>query len=101
MSQCATIHVYESDGEPEVTSHSIYKFHLDQLENDIKNWGVEPEHMDRLARITRDIAHDYANLKLLTHVETFENYFERWGVDSYLFHDLFCLSMRVVMGEQI
>lgn len=97
MSTYGTIHVTESDGEPEVSSgDSYYKFELEELFRETEQWGVEPEHMDRLTLIARDISIDKANLALAEEAERFALYFEQWGVDSMYFHSLWTQAMNQI-----
>ena len=44
------------------------------------NDGVEPEHMDRLIRIAQ---------RININVDQYEYYFERWGVSTLLFMELY------------
>lgn len=54
---------------------------METLWNDIQEYGVEPEHMDRLARYARDLG--------VPGVQDFEDYFEQWGVSSDMFESMY------------
>lgn len=59
---------------------------MEKLWNDIQEYGVEPEHMDRLGIHARELG--------VAGVREYQDYFERWGVCSYIFETMYTRCMN-------
>lgn len=59
---------------------------MEQLWEDVQQYGVEPEHMDRLGI--------YASKLGVPGAREFQDYFERWGVCTYQFEAMYDKCMN-------